>query len=361
MNTNRAFLLASLVLSTALRAAAEPNAHYEDLPSVEALLRQARGAARAMPASPRATALQAPAAAVSSKARLDAGALLAHLHTLSSDAMAGRRAGSKGNALARQHIVAELARLGVKPAGNSLEHPFGIKGLIPNFPDFVQSATNVVGVVRGRSLPDRYLLISAHYDHIGQGQEEPGQDSIFNGADDDGSGTATLLALAAYLSAQPLERSVVFFFSDAEELGLYGAKQFVSQPPVPLAAIDLQLNLDMMGRDDNGGLYAVGRSIQPLLDPWVGQLAPRARVVIHPGDAAMDKAMLPRCDSAPFHASGVPTLTISSLLHADYHKVTDEYSRIDHAFFVQAAETVLEFVLEADRNPPTARAVAATP
>lgn len=349
------------VLPAASAFAEIGESRFPELPSAEMILMEARGAAKAMVA-PRARPLALPRAASgrSAASRIDGARLLRHLEVLSSDEMTGRRAAGDGSAKARKYIIGEFVALGIKPLGSSFEQPFGILGIIPEHPKFEYPAVNIVGHIRGSVNPDRYLVISAHYDHVGQQQPEPGStDGINNGADDNASGTAGVMALAAYLRANPPAHSVVFLLSDAEELGQFGAKYFISRPPVPASAIFLNLNLDMIGRDDSGGLFLIGKLAQPLLGPWVDLVAPRARVSLLPVDQKMDVEFLSRTDSGPFLENGIPTLTFFDGIHEDYHKVTDEFSRIDRPFYIDAVETILDYALEADRNPPTGRAVAA--
>src|SRR6185295_7198356 len=113
---------------------------------------------------------------------------------------------------------------------------------------------NVLGQLPGTAAAfPQYILVSAHFDHIGT---RNGQ--VFNGADDNASGTAALFALAKYYSVHPPKNSLIFAAFDAEESGLRGSQAFLKQPPVELNAIALDLNADMIGRDPDDKLFVVG-------------------------------------------------------------------------------------------------------
>src|SRR5678815_4463550 len=115
---------------------------------------------------------------------------------------------------------------------------------------------NVVAVFEGSDpvLKDEYVAVGAHYDHVGIGAPVNG-DSIYNGADDDGSGTTALLAMAEALAKAPIrpKRSVVFIWHAGEEKGLWGSRYFVENPTIPLNKIVTQLNIDMIGRSKKAG------------------------------------------------------------------------------------------------------------
>jgi Zn-dependent M28 family amino/carboxypeptidase len=198
-------------------------------------------------------------------------------------------------------------------------------------------------VVPGRVQADRYIVISAHYDHLGTRG-----DTIYNGADDDASGTAALLALARHFARRPAEHSLIFAAFDAEEMGLQGARAFVAAPPVPREAIALDVNMDMVSRNSAGELYAAGAHHYPALRPVLEQVAAGAPVKLRLGH---DAPGLPpgddwtqSSDHGPFHASGIPFVYFGVEDHPDYHKPTDDVERIDPGFYVRAVSTVLSAV-----------------
>ena len=278
---------------------------------------------------------------------LDAAQLLADARTLSSDEMEGREAGRAGGARARAYVEKRFKEAGLKPFGASYLQPFKFShrreaGL--------RDGANVVGYVGGTAQPDRYLVVSAHYDHVGVRDGE-----IFNGADDNASGVAGLLAMAARFARRPPKHSIIFVAFDAEETGMNGSRTFVAEPPVDLKRIALNVNLDMIGRNDKGELYAAGANLYPHLRPLVGRAAARARVKLLQGHD--DPKLGPndwtfQSDHGAFHRAGVPFLYFGVEDHRDYHRPTDDFENLSPDFFVRAAETVLAAVELLDAELP---------
>lgn len=284
--------------------------------------------------------------------RIDPAALLADVQALSADGMEGRATGTPGSARARGFIAEAFGRRGAVPVGESWEHPFRFGG--------DRQGINLVGLIPGSSRKDRYLVLSAHYDHLGT---LAGQ--VYNGADDNASGVAVLLAAAARFKRRPLAHSLLLVAFDAEELGLEGAHAFVAAPPVPLSAIALDVNLDMVSRNADGELYAAGAHPHPQLRAPLERVAARSAVKLRLGH---DDPGLPRgkdwtesSDHAPFHHAGIPFVYFGVEDHADYHRPTDDADKIAPAFFAGAAETILDAVAELDRvlatSPPDVRGV----
>lgn len=274
--------------------------------------------------------------------QLDSARLMSDLARLAHDSMAGRAAGTPQNAKARAWLVSELRRLGVEPIGASYEHGF----VRPrrNSTDSIRGA-NVLGVIRGTQRPDRYLVVSAHYDHVGVRNGE-----IYNGADDNASGTAAVLQLAAHFRAHPPRHSILIAFFDAEELGLQGARAMVAAPPVAKEAMLANVNLDMVSRTEE--LWAAGARYYPQFLPLLTQLAREAPISLrigHDSGGGRDDWMM-LSDQGAFHQAGVPALLFSVEDHPDYHKPTDDVERIVPAFYVNAVRTVAAFVERLDRQ-----------
>jgi hypothetical protein len=310
-----------------------------------ALLVLAACAGRPPAAADSSPASGAPAAVPGELAAVDAARLMAIVRDLAHDSLEGRRTGSAGAARARLYIARELARIGLPPMGRSFEHPF-------SYPDGSGGAgegVNLVGWVRGGTLPDRYIVVTAHYDHVGTREGV-----IYNGADDNASGVAALLALADWFQAHPPRHSIIFAALDAEEVGLRGARAFVDAPPIPKEAIALNVNLDMVGRSAAGELFAAGTHHHPALRPLLDSVAARAPITLRFGH---DRPNLPAgddwtmsSDHGRFHAAGIPFVYFGVEDHADYHKPTDDPERIDPTFFAGAVRTVLDAVRVLDRN-----------
>lgn len=264
--------------------------------------------------------------------------LLDDLAVLAADSMAGRAAGSEGGRMARDHIVARLRSMGFAPVLDTFPVVRG---------DETTEGVNVRVVVAGTEYPDRYVVVTAHYDHLGIRNGE-----IYNGTDDNASGTAGLIALAGTLGERPPRHGFMLVFTDAEEGGLHGARHFVDQPPVSLDAVLLNVNLDMVAHSDSE-LWVAGTYPWPALGPVVDAVEPVAPVVLRrghdtPDDEGADNWIM-ASDHGPFHAAGIPFLYFGVADHPDYHRPTDDVDTIDPAFYRAAVETVERVLRAADR------------
>jgi len=204
------------------------------------------------------------------------------------------------------------------------------------------SSYNVVAIVGGSdpALRRTYVAFGAHYDHLGVVAPEHG-DSIANGADDDGSGSVALLALArTFVSARtPPRRSILFVWHVGEEKGLLGSAYFTEHPTVPIDSIVAQVNADMIGRNNPDSLYIVGPAAAPRGQSRIlGQVVDSVnRALAHPFafNREWDSPTHPeqiyyRSDHYNYARKGVPIVFFTSGLHADYHRVTDKPGKIDY-------------------------------
>lgn len=214
-----------------------------------------------------------------------------------------------------------------KDASASVE----LKGRIDVVP-FTRSGTNVVGYVdKGAA---RTVVIGAHFDHLGYGEDRNSLNAsadgqIHNGADDNASGTAALLELARMVKASNLKNNNYLFIAfSGEELGLYGSKHFTQQPTVDLASVNFMVNMDMVGRlNDSSKVLTVGGYGTSLT--W-GQL--------YGGNSALYKAAQYRFDSSgtgpsdhtSFYLKNIPVLFYFTGLHSDYHKPSDDAGKINY-------------------------------
>jgi Zn-dependent M28 family amino/carboxypeptidase len=298
-----------------------------------------------------ALALNAQTAAPASAASVDAAKLLRDLETLSSDAMEGRLTGTPGSAKARAYIVQRFKEVGIEPIGDSFERPFNFTGRGNNAE---RTGTNIIGVVRGRREPSKFIVVTAHYDHLGV---RNGQ--TFNGADDNASGVAALIAVAERLVAEKPEHSILFAALDAEESGLNGARVLVKDPPVARAGIVMNVNLDMVARDAGNVLFAVGTHHYPFLKAYLTDVA-RPPVVLRLGhDTPNQPGAKPDpktadwtrdSDHFPFHEAGIPFIYFGVEDEEQHHKPTDDFETVTRDLFVGAANTILASIRKFDAN-----------
>jgi len=289
--------------------------------------------------------------------------MLDDVRTLSSAPYAGRRTGSEGSKLAQAYLVKRFEQLGLKPFSAGYAMPFSfthksVKGLVtPGKPFLTEypSATNLVGYIAGKE-GSRYILVSAHYDHLGVRDGV-----IYPGADDNASGVAAMLQIAEYFRQHPPQHTIVFAAFDAEELGLRGAQAFVKALPFARDKLAMNLNLDMVSRNDDNEIWAAGIHHTPALKDIVASAASRSTLKVKLGH---DRPMLAAgsmedwtssSDHGPFHEVGVPFLYFGVEDHADYHKPGDTFDKIKPAFFGQVGSLLVDVAVMADQKLDAAR------
>lgn len=242
-----------------------------------------------------------------------------HVRVLASDEYEGREAGTPGNDRAARYLAERLKAMGLKPAGVAANYlqPFQGGG----------KTQNVLGWIEGSDpkLKREYVAIGAHFDHLGANGR--GDDKIFNGADDNASGTATVLEVAqafAELKTKP-KRSLLVGFWSAEEKGLLGSRHYVKSPTVDLRMIVAYLNLDMVGRNDTATMAIEGTGCSPDL----------RKVFDRVNEGGLFKTLdygitgvKSDTDHFPFYEAKVPAVEFFSDYHADYHKASDSAEKI---------------------------------
>lgn len=282
--------------------------------------------------------------------RIDSDRLMATVSTLADAKFEGRAAGSPGGIAARAWIVDRFKEIGLQPVSGAYVHPFTYTRMTMSGRQNGDGA-NVLGMCMGSDPKLPYFVVSAHYDHLGVRN-----DQIYPGADDDASGVAVVLELAAFCRKTPFRHSIVFAAFDAEERGLQGAKAFMVKPPIPKERIALNVNLDMVSRNDKREIFIAGTYHYPDLKPTLEEVAKRAPVTVlfgHDKPATVAGGIedwADQSDHGAFHAEKIPFIYFGVEDHADYHKPTDTADKIDRGFFVDVAETILDSVLALDKR-----------
>jgi len=275
--------------------------------------------------------------------------LLADVRILSADDMEGRDTGSAGSEKARAYIVSRLEAMGIAAPAVGRLQPFSAQGRTREGPK-TYNGVNIMGLIPGTRVTDRYIVVSAHYDHVGV---HDGQ--IYNGADDNASGVATMLELAARLKANPPEHSVLIVAFDGEERGLIGAKHFVQAPPMPLSAISLNINYDMTSRaETDGHLWVTGTYQNPVLRPILDTIAPNGAVSLAFGkDTPQDTGAnnwVEASDHGAFFKANIPFLYFGVDYHPDYHRPSDDFERITPSVFASSTEVAIAAFRALDRS-----------
>lgn len=266
------------------------------------------------------------------------------IRILSADDMQGRAPGTPGSEKARSYIVSRFARIGLSPIGDTFEQPF----------EFAKRdgtklrGVNLVARIKG-TRPGKAMVVSAHYDHLGVRNGE-----IYNGADDNASGVAGLLAVAEAFKAKRPKHDVIFAVVDAEESGLRGAKAFAAAPPVPLESIALDVNFDMLSKNAKNELYVSGASPFPFLKPILVKVAATAKVTLklgHDTDAdGKENNWATQSDHYAFGEKGVPWVYFGIEDHPEYHRPTDDFATVPQDFFKRSVATVVQASLALEKD-----------
>ncbi len=272
----------------------------------------------------------------------------AYIGFLASDALKGREAGTQWGKIAGEYIVSNLKTLGISPLYDSYFQPFEAyrkerqkKGRYQVHPDSAAvlkqevhqklSMNNILGVIEGRST-DEYVIIGAHYDHLGYDPMIEG-DRIYNGADDNASGVSAVLQIAEAFTAagrQP-ERTVIFAFWDGEEKGLLGSEYFT------LAFKDMDkvkayINFDMIGRNADesnpGYLMYFYTASCPAFGEWMKDSIEKYGLDLAPDYRPWDRPVS-GSDNASFARRDIPVIWYHTAGHPDYHMPGDHAERIN--------------------------------
>ena len=284
-----------------------------------------------------------------------------HLSVLAHDSLEGRETGTDGIEKAAQYIENQFQRIGLKSISDSIgfRQWYFIYNKVPAF--------NVIGMIEGDSLKDEYVVISGHYDHLGIGGASD-TDSIYNGADDNGSGTAAILVIAEKMFRSKMQgngpkRNVVFMLFSGEEKGLLGSEYFVDHSILDLEKVSIDVNIDMIGRidterktaDTSNYVHVVGTTkmsseLPVLLDQVNGG---HSLVLDGKFDDPNDShRIFYRSDHFNFAKKGVPILFFyDGMLQGDYHELTDHIEFIDWAVYEKRTRFIYDFIATCANRP----------
>lgn len=271
--------------------------------------------------------------------RLDSEYMLEDLRRLSHDAAQGRKTGTPGAEAARRFIAGQMKDVRARSLNKGYFHSFTFK----NGDGEEIEGVNVIGYVRGRE--ETAFVITAHYDHLGI------RDGlIYNGADDNASGVAALLAMMEYFKANKPRHTLVFAALDGEEMGLQGAKAFLEDDRIPLENIVLNINMDMISINDKNELYVAGTHHYPNLKPIIEKIDPQPLnlKIGHDSPELGNDDWTLQSDHGVFHRKGIPFLYFGVEDHEHYHKPTDVFENVNQEFYVRAAHAILDCILALD-------------
>ncbi len=278
-----------------------------------------------------------------------------HIKVLSDDAMQGRQTGSEGEHMALEYIAKEFKALNLQPKGeaNSYEQKFPFKGGVHGT-GTEGMAHNVVAYLDNKA--EKTIIIGAHYDHLGMGENGSSLDAnpqgkIHNGADDNASGVAGVLELARYFSKNKITEKSNFLFIcfSGEELGLYGSKYFTEHPTVDLSKVNYMINMDMIGRlnPTTKSLSVSGSGTSPVWETTLKNMGTQLSI-------KTDSAGVGPSDHTSFYLKNLPVLHFFTGSHSDYHKPTDDWDKINYAGEKEVLELIVAVIEKLDNEPQLA-------
>lgn len=275
-----------------------------------------------------------------------------HVYTLASDEYEGRQTGEKGQKMAAEYLRNFYKKLEIKALPGTADYfqpvpkEFMKRAFSPNLND----SENVIAYIEGTEFPNEYIIVSAHYDHVGMKNGE-----IYNGADDDASGTSAVLELARVFKKATEEgngprRSIIFLHCTGEEYGLHGSRYFTKNPLVPLEQVKANINIDMIGRidthykDDGNYIYLVGSLDE---GKHLYEYANTANNELYNMtiDLTYDNRKHPemifyRSDHYNFAKNNIPVLFFHSGEHKDYHQPTDTADKIEYEWMTKRTKLI---------------------
>lgn len=282
--------------------------------------------------------------------------LLYNLRVISHDSMQGRFFGTEGNYKAQEFIAHRFDSLGIKPAFSSgsiqkFSYTFTGKqrqGLYPisnptedfsNVADTTVIGGNVVTMIKGK-IKDA-IVITGHLDHLGKRGNQ-----IYNGADDDASGTAALFTIANYFKTKIPNHTLIFAAVDAEEIGSLGCEYLLDNFPIDIDNIVLNINMDMIAHNDSLQLYASGLYHYPDLKEPLDELKSKINILYghdNPNDKEVEDWTY-QSDHRVFHKRQIPYIYFGVEDHKDYHKPTDTFENINSEFYVEAVKLIIQAI-----------------
>lgn len=277
--------------------------------------------------------------------KCDIEVLKKHVYTLADDKFEGRSIGATGGTQAADYIKEQFNQAGIKPFDQNYNHNFVIR---------VQHAvtaigTNIIGVVEGThpELKNEFIVIGAHYDHVGYtiGKNSK-KKTIYNGADDNASGVASVIELGRMFAANANkpDRSIIFVAFDGEETGLNGSSWMLYDSVIDPSKIKLMLSLDMIGMLSKAkGLELLGAGSMKNGEIIVRQIASKNKLPIK----KTTKQVYHRTDTKPFGDIGIPAIHFTTGTVSPYHKPEDDADLLDYEGMVNITEFAYNFVLHA--------------
>jgi hypothetical protein len=277
-----------------------------------------------------------------------------HIKFLSDDALQGRQTGSAGERMALNYIENQFKALKLEPKGeSSFKQPFAFKSGVHGT-GTEGTAHNAIAYLDNKA--DKTIVIGAHFDHLGLGENGSSLDAnpqgkIHNGADDNASGVAGVLELARYFSKNKINEKSNFLFIcfSGEELGLYGSKYFTEHPSIDLTKVNYMINMDMIGRlNPTTKIVSVsGSGTSPVWETLFKNTTTSLNI-------KTDSAGIGPSDHTSFYLKNIPVLHFFTGSHSDYHKPTDDWDKINYEGEKEVLDLIISVIEKLDNEPQLA-------
>jgi peptidase M28-like protein/PDZ domain-containing protein len=281
--------------------------------------------------------------------------LLDDIEFLCDDRFQGRVTGSPGADSSAVYLARRFSEIGIQPARGGWFQSFKIGRDVPlarRAQGGGLTGKNVIGILPGKDpvLRNQTIVLGAHYDHLGLGGfgslDPDSTGMVHNGADDNASGVAALIQVAARLAVSPPARTVVFIAFSGEELGLLGSAHYVKEPIYPLAGTLAMVNLDMVGRLRNGRLIVYGARSAKEFPALLDSLNWYAGFDLKPQGDGYGPS-----DHSSFYSAQRPVLHLFTDLHEDYHRTTDDWQKINLDGLKRVSDFTLALVTALANRP----------
>lgn len=286
--------------------------------------------------------------------QIDPSKIKEHIKTLASDEYEGRNTGSEGEKKANAYIEKQFKSVKLQPKGEkgydqsftfkAGTHGTGAEG----------TAENIIGYIDNGA--ENTIIIGAHYDHLGLGNDGSSLDAnpkgkIHNGADDNASGTAGVIELARYFqnNKKKEKNNLLFICFSGEELGLFGSKYFTEHPTIDFSKVSYMINMDMIGRlPESKHLSVSGTGTSTVWEPLLQKLS-NDKIIIKTDSSGMGPS-----DHSSFYVKSIPAIHFFTGSHSDYHKPTDDWDKINYEGETEVLKVIIKVIEGLDNEPKLA-------
>ncbi len=293
--------------------------------------------------------------------QIDSEKLLQNVRIISNDSLEGRAFSTSGNYKTQKIIIDNFTQIGLQYITNNgyiqefsyffqkkkRQEVFPIRNPKENFsnvPDTTAIGANIIGMLKGKT--NKSIVITAHFDHLGIKKGK-----IFNGADDNASGTAALFAIAEYFTQHPTNHDLIFAALDAEEIGSLGAEYFLKNYKEK-ENIVLNINMDMIAHSDyDPELFACGLFHYPVLRKPLERIDSDKVALLFGHDDPENKEQSDwtfSSDHRVFYKEKIPFIYFGVEDHKDYHRHTDKYSTINPDFYIESVKIIIQAIKNYD-------------